>query len=114
MITAGVGGDEIDHIPKSDAVGKIPGDAGQQQSAGPQVPIIIPRSSQEIKKHSHSGCHRKYHEKPTAECATVLQLPKSDAGIFGVNEVQKSLDQGNVVSTTQPLYRPGFTNLATM
>ena len=75
------------------------------------MPIVIPFRAQKIKEHGRRGPHRQYHEKPTAKSATVLQLSKSDAGILGVNEIQKSIDQGNVVTTAQPLHSPGLTNL---
>jgi hypothetical protein len=110
MILTGVHQDEIDHVTKPDAVSQIPEYAGQQQRAGAENTIVIPRRAKEVEQDGQRRRACQHRKKPSPKRAAFLQLAERYAAILGVGEIEKAADDGHVLKT-QPPHGPGFARL---
>lgn len=103
--------DEIDHVAQPRAISKIADDACQQQRAGSQHTVIVSRRPQKIEEYRQRRSDREHYENPPSERAAFLQLPKRDATILGVNEIEEAGDYRSLVAKPECAHRPGLGRL---
>ncbi len=90
VVLTGVQGDEIYDISEAYPIGQVSQYARQHQRACAEYPIIISWSVEEIVEDRHRCNDSETHKKPTTQGAGSLQLAKSDAGIFRVDQIEEA------------------------
>ena len=91
---------EINNVPKPDAVGQITGDSGEQERASSKTAIVVSRSAQKIIKNGHGGGDSKHDKEPPSKASAFLQLAKSDARILRVNKIEEAANDSSI--STEP------------
>ena len=91
---------EINNVPKPDAVGQITGDSGEQERASSKNAIVVSRSAQKIIKNGHGGGDGKHDKEPPSKASAFLQLAKSDARILRVNKIEEAANDSSI--STEP------------
>jgi len=100
--------DEVDHVPESRAVGQIAYDASQQKGARSKHAIVVARRANEVIENRQRCSNRQHNEKPATERSTFLQLTEGNAGIFRIDEVEKSSNNLLVFAIPERTHGPGF------
>jgi hypothetical protein len=102
---------EIDYISQTNSVCHVTDYAREEKSTRAKHTIVSSGRSPEIKKHrDRCGCCESYKE-PPAEGTTFLQLTESDSGIFGVNEIEQTGDNGAILTKPEFTHRPRLARL---